>query len=111
MDRPEWEGKPQHQEFTEVSWNAHLGALIRARHDWLVTDSGTAAYDRCTNLPPLVATAVQAEIAAAVFAGDPRVEVLTGDWRELAGRAPFDLLVLDGGGQGKGAEPPLEPAD
>jgi hypothetical protein len=24
---------------------------------------------------------------------------------------PFDLLVLDGGGQGKGAEPPLEPGE
>ena len=53
----------------------------------------------------------RAEIAAAVFAGDPRVQVHTGDWRELAGSAPFDLLVLDGGGQGKGTEPPLEPAD
>ncbi|MEV6235570.1 class I SAM-dependent methyltransferase [Lentzea sp. NPDC051838] len=140
-----------------------------------MTDSGTAAYDHCADLPPLVATAVRAArqagfthscrpeqgqllrtlaggvgagvigetgtgcgvglawlvsgarpdvrivsverdpkragIAAAVFADEPRVEVLTGDWRELAGSAPFDLLVLDGGGQGKGAEPPLEPAD
>jgi hypothetical protein len=38
------------------------------------------------------------------------VRVREGDWRELALFAPFDLLVLDGGGQGKGDEPPLDPA-
>ncbi|GAA0902037.1 O-methyltransferase [Virgisporangium aurantiacum] len=31
----------------------------------------------------------------------PRVEVLHGEWRALAAHAPFDLLVLDGGGHGK----------
>jgi predicted O-methyltransferase YrrM len=49
--------------------------------------------------------------AERLFAHDDRVTVLHGDWSELAGHGPFDLLVLDGGGQGKGAEPPLEPAD
>jgi hypothetical protein len=38
------------------------------------------------------------------------VTVLDGDWSTLAAYRPFDLLVLDGGGQGKGDEPPLEPA-
>lgn len=52
----------------------------------------------------------RAKIAAEVFAGDPRVHVRTCDWRGLADAAPFDLLVLDGGGQGKRGEPPLEPA-
>jgi predicted O-methyltransferase YrrM len=51
-----------------------------------------------------------AQLAAEVFADDPRVRVLTCDWRGLAGAAPFDLLILDGGGQGKGDDPPLEPA-
>jgi predicted O-methyltransferase YrrM len=46
-----------------------------------------------------------------IFAGDDRVRVLQGDWRDLRGEAPFDLLVLDGGGQGKGDEPPLNPAE
>jgi predicted O-methyltransferase YrrM len=41
--------------------------------------------------------------------GIPGVQVVTGDWRDLPG-APFDLLVLDGGGQGKGTEGPLDPA-
>ena len=30
-----------------------------------------------------------------------QVQVLTGDWRLLLARGPFDLLVLDGGGNGK----------
>jgi predicted O-methyltransferase YrrM len=141
--------------------------------DWFVTDSGTAAHDRCVDLPALVAAAVgaarrvgfgcsclpeqgrllrvlaggvgagvigetgtrcgvglawlacgadpgarlisverdpaRAAIAAGVFADEPRVAVRTGDWRVLADAAPFDLLVLDGGGQGKGDEQPLDP--
>jgi predicted O-methyltransferase YrrM len=48
--------------------------------------------------------------AAAVFADDPRVTIWTCDWRGLADAAPFDLLFLDGGGHGKGHDPPLEPA-
>ncbi|ONI92125.1 SAM-dependent methyltransferase [Saccharothrix sp. ALI-22-I] len=140
-----------------------------------MTDSGTAAYDHCVDLPPLVAKAVgaarsigfaysclpeqgrllrvlaggvgagvigetgtgcgvglawlasgahpdarlvsverdraRAETAAGVFADESRVQVRTGDWSELADTAPFDLLVLDGGGQGKGDERPLDPAE
>ncbi|MEU7867440.1 class I SAM-dependent methyltransferase [Dactylosporangium sp. NPDC049140] len=52
----------------------------------------------------------RAAAAAELFATDPRVEVRLGDWRELHAHGPFDLLVLDGGGQGKGADPPLDPA-
>ncbi|WP_327066054.1 O-methyltransferase [Kitasatospora sp. NBC_01302] len=51
----------------------------------------------------------RAAVAAAVFADQPQVEVVTGDWSELYRRGPFDLLVLDGGGQGKGVEPPADP--
>ncbi len=39
------------------------------------------------------------------------VTVLTGDWTELRAHGPFDVLVLDGGGSGKGSEPPLDPAE
>lgn len=49
--------------------------------------------------------------ARLVFAGVPAVDVLHADWRELRSEAPFDLLVLDGGGQGKKDEPPLDPED
>ncbi|MEV0185437.1 class I SAM-dependent methyltransferase [Streptomyces sp. NPDC050625] len=51
----------------------------------------------------------RARVAAGIFAGRPGVEVLTGDWRRIEEHAPYDLLVLDGGGQGK--EPGDTPAD
>ena len=40
---------------------------------------------------------------AELFDGAPGVGVLTGDWSQLREYGPFDLLVLDGGGQGKSA--------
>ncbi|MFB7336364.1 O-methyltransferase [Streptomyces adustus] len=43
----------------------------------------------------------RARVAAGLFAGMPGVEVLTGDWERIGERGPYDLLVLDGGGQGK----------
>lgn len=43
----------------------------------------------------------RAEIAAGLFADHPQVTVLHGDWRRIEEYAPYDLLVLDGGGQGK----------
>jgi len=52
-----------------------------------------------------------AAVAAEVFAADPRVEVRVAQWRDLRAAGPFDLLVLDGGGQGKADEPPLDPED
>ena len=53
----------------------------------------------------------RAEAAAQVFADDSRVQVRCGEWTKLSQEAPFDLLVLDGGGQGKADEPPLDPGD
>ncbi|MEU9335775.1 class I SAM-dependent methyltransferase [Streptomyces sp. NPDC048290] len=52
---------------------------------------------------------LRARIAADVFAGHPDVTVLTGDWRRIAERAPYELLVLDGGGQGKAPHDPPAP--
>ena len=43
----------------------------------------------------------RAAIATEIFSDDPRVSVLADDWMALEAHAPFDLLVLDGGGQGK----------
>ncbi|WP_318218432.1 O-methyltransferase [Streptomyces sp. SCL15-6] len=48
----------------------------------------------------------RARIAAEVFADRPGVEVLTGDWTRIGERGPYDLLVLDGGGQGKSEHDP-----
>ncbi|MEU9477812.1 SAM-dependent methyltransferase [Streptomyces sp. NPDC048191] len=51
----------------------------------------------------------RARAAAAVFAGRPEVTVLGGDWRRIEEYGPFDLLVLDGGGQGKvPGDPPAD---
>lgn len=49
--------------------------------------------------------------ARAVFAAVPEVEILHGDWRCLRDKGPFDLLALDGGGQGKDHEPPIDPEE
>jgi predicted O-methyltransferase YrrM len=52
-----------------------------------------------------------ADVAREVFAAVPAVTVVHGDWRDLRQRGPFALLVLDGGGQGKQAEPPISPRE
>jgi predicted O-methyltransferase YrrM len=52
----------------------------------------------------------RAKAAAELFGGTPNVTVHEGQWQALHAFAPFNLLVLDGGGQGKGDEPPLDPA-
>jgi predicted O-methyltransferase YrrM len=54
--------------------------------------------------------AERARAAQEVFAADPRVTVLRGDWDVLHGYGPFDLLFLDGGGRAKAAEVPIDPA-
>ncbi|MFI5532531.1 O-methyltransferase [Kitasatospora sp. NPDC051853] len=47
----------------------------------------------------------RAALAAEVFAQVPHVRVVHGDWTEIYRHAPSDLLVLDGGGNGKQTEP------
>jgi predicted O-methyltransferase YrrM len=55
----------------------------------------------------------RAALTAALFAefaaGLPPVTVFQGDWTEIAREAPFDLLVLDGGGGGKQGGPTADP--
>jgi predicted O-methyltransferase YrrM len=51
----------------------------------------------------------RAALAAELFAGQPQVTVFQGDWSRILEEAPFDLLVLDGGGQGKGGGPAADP--
>ncbi|NJC70450.1 SAM-dependent methyltransferase [Planosporangium thailandense] len=73
---------------------------------WLASGAGPDARLVSVERDPTAAAA-----ARAVFDGAPNVEVVTGDWTDLAGFGPFDLLVLDGGGQGKGGGQALEPAE
>jgi predicted O-methyltransferase YrrM len=43
----------------------------------------------------------RATLAAGLFADEPDVEVVHGDWTRIYEHGPFDLLVIDGGGGGK----------
>lgn len=72
---------------------------------WLATGAGPG-----TTLVSIERHPERHAAAAAVFADVPSVTLRHGDWTELATAGPFDLLVADGGGQGKGTEPPLEPS-
>jgi predicted O-methyltransferase YrrM len=51
----------------------------------------------------------RADGAARLFGDHPNVRVEHDDWTALAAHAPFDLLVLDGGGSGKGGDEPIDP--
>jgi predicted O-methyltransferase YrrM len=51
----------------------------------------------------------RAALAGELFAGVPEVTVIEGDWTEIGRHAPYGLLVLDGGGQGKNGTPAADP--
>ncbi|WP_440081667.1 O-methyltransferase [Streptosporangium sp. LJ11] len=51
----------------------------------------------------------RAALAAQIFLDHPQVSVICADWREIHRDEPYDLLVLDGGGQGKSGEKPADP--
>jgi predicted O-methyltransferase YrrM len=72
-----------------------------------------AATDESTSVVSIELDPHRAAASAALFAGQPNVRVLHGNWTELREYGPFDLLVLDGGGKGKepADDPPLDPAD
>ena len=72
---------------------------------WLRTGAAPGA-----RLVSIERDASRSAIASTVFACDPSIRVRHGDWPDLHADGPFDLLVLDGGGQGKGAQAPLDPA-
>ncbi|MEW1866201.1 class I SAM-dependent methyltransferase [Streptomyces sp. NPDC088194] len=66
---------------------------------WLVSGMRTGATAVSVERDP-----VRAEAAAKLFAPyAPDVHVVCAQWTEIAAHGPFDLLVLDGGGQGKDA--------
>ncbi|MHB2023821.1 MAG: class I SAM-dependent methyltransferase [Mycobacteriales bacterium] len=54
---------------------------------------------------------VLAETASTLFEDEPAITILHGDWQQLRAFGPFDLLALDGGGQGKGTEPAIDPGE
>jgi predicted O-methyltransferase YrrM len=73
---------------------------------WLATGADPRARLVSVEREPARAAA-----AAVVFHTTPQVQVVSGDWLDLRAHGPFDLLVLDGGGHGKGGAQPLDPAE
>jgi len=71
---------------------------------WLVSGARPG-----TTLFSVELDAGRAALAADLFADSPAVTVVHGDWTEIARAAPYDLLVLDGGGQGKSGGPAADP--
>lgn len=71
---------------SEIGTGTGVGAA------WIVSALRPGTSFVTVELDPLLAAA-----AARLFAGDPDVTVLQGDWREvLPAEAPFDLLFVDG---------------
>jgi predicted O-methyltransferase YrrM len=71
---------------------------------WLASGARPGARLVSIELDP-----ARAAVAADLFQDLPQVTVVQGDWREIGQAAPFDLLVLDGGGQGKQGSEPADP--
>lgn len=86
-----------------------LSAIAAAKPAGVIAESGTGAAVGTAWLhsalgPDARLVTVEhnpdlAARAARLFADDPRVEVLTGDWRLLEAHAPFDVFFCDGGGK------------
>lgn len=74
---------------------AESGTGFGAGAAWLHSGMGP----RAGSLVTVEAVVERAEAAAALFADDDRVRVLTGDWRLLGEQAPYDLFFCDGGGK------------
>jgi predicted O-methyltransferase YrrM len=72
---------------------------------WLAAGAGDG-----TRLVSVERDEERARVARRVHVEDPRVAVIAGDWRALLDHAPFDLLVLDGGGSGKTDDDPVDVA-
>jgi predicted O-methyltransferase YrrM len=82
------------------------GARGRARVGEIGTGTGVGAAWIVSALDPAVpfvtveTDAGRAAAARRLFANDPQVRVLDGDWHEVMPvEAPFDLLFYDGGGK------------
>ncbi|WP_432742976.1 class I SAM-dependent methyltransferase [Streptomyces sp. JH002] len=74
---------------------------------WLAAGAGPGV-----RLVSVERDARRAALAAEVFADDARVTVVHAEWTALAAHGPFDLLVLDGGGQGKApGDTPADPRE
>ena len=104
---------PQQGRLLQVLSRGHDGGLIAETGTgcgvglaWMVSATGPD-----TTLVSVEQNGLLARGAQALFEPYKNVTVIHGDWKEIRPLAPFDLLVLDGGGQGKGEEAPIDPAN
>jgi predicted O-methyltransferase YrrM len=98
-----------------------LQVLARGRAGGVIGETGTgcgaglawmaSAVGPDTRLISVEQDPTRAAACRTLFAGMPNVTVLHGDWRLIEPHAPFDLLVLDGGGGAKrDGDAPADPA-
>ena len=100
-----------------------LSVLAGGRSGGRIGETGTGcgvglawmieATDSDTSFVSIEIDAARAAAAADFYRDFPNVQVVGGSWQQLIEHAPFDLLVLDGGGKGKdpGIDSPIDPAD
>lgn len=69
-------------------------------HSGLAADARLVTVERDPEL---------ARRAAGLLTDDPRVQVLTGDWRLLEQHAPFDAFFCDGGGRRDAPDQVIDP--
>jgi predicted O-methyltransferase YrrM len=88
---------------------ALLRALVATKPAGRIAESGTgtgigtawmhSGLGAAATLVTVEIDEERARAAAELFADDPRVTVLPGDWTELAHHGPFDVFFCDGGGK------------
>jgi predicted O-methyltransferase YrrM len=100
-----------------------LSVLAAGRSGARIGETGTGcgvglawmieATDPSTSFVSIEVDGARAAAAADLYRDFPNVNVVEGNWPELIDHAPFDLLVLDGGGKGKdpGTDAPIDLSD
>ena len=73
---------------------------------WMLSGAGPR-----TQLFSVESDELRASVSSRLFAGHGNVTILHGHWVALLDYAPFDLLVLDGGGAGKGDDEAIDVRD
>jgi len=100
-----------------------LSVLAGGRSGGRIGETGTGcgvglawmieATDPSTSFVSIEIDAARAAAVADFYRDFPNVHVVEGSWQKLVNHAPFDLLVLDGGGKGKdpAIDSPIDPLD
>lgn len=95
-----------------------LSVLAAGRRSGVVGETGTgvgvglswmlSAAGPTTQLFSVESDEGRASACRQLFGDHANVTIAHGDWKQLLEHAPFDLLVLDGGGAGKDGDEPVD---